>query len=102
MPDVMLAWEMDGSRYCASTVRRCGRDPEMYGYKNVKWVAEINLVPQPELGYWRRTSATTRTPGSAARTATHRGRDLRSGPSGIRNSGAPEIAISGALRAVWS
>jgi DMSO/TMAO reductase YedYZ molybdopterin-dependent catalytic subunit len=24
----------------------------MYGYKNVKWVAEINLVDRAESGYW--------------------------------------------------
>jgi DMSO/TMAO reductase YedYZ molybdopterin-dependent catalytic subunit len=24
----------------------------MYGYKNVKWVAEINLLRKPEIGYW--------------------------------------------------
>jgi DMSO/TMAO reductase YedYZ molybdopterin-dependent catalytic subunit len=26
--------------------------PEMYGYKNVKWVAEVNLVRMPDVGYW--------------------------------------------------
>jgi DMSO/TMAO reductase YedYZ molybdopterin-dependent catalytic subunit len=26
--------------------------PEMYGYKNVKWLQQINLVPQEQLGYW--------------------------------------------------
>jgi len=53
MPDVMLAWEMDGKpllREHGAPVRVV--IPEMYGYKNVKWVAEINLVPQAELGYW--------------------------------------------------
>jgi DMSO/TMAO reductase YedYZ molybdopterin-dependent catalytic subunit len=24
----------------------------MYGYKNVKWVAEVNLVSQAGSGYW--------------------------------------------------
>jgi DMSO/TMAO reductase YedYZ molybdopterin-dependent catalytic subunit len=26
--------------------------PEMYGYKNVKWLAAINLVPRALEGYW--------------------------------------------------
>jgi DMSO/TMAO reductase YedYZ molybdopterin-dependent catalytic subunit len=26
--------------------------PEMYGYKNVKWLQGINLVPRVEPGYW--------------------------------------------------
>jgi DMSO/TMAO reductase YedYZ molybdopterin-dependent catalytic subunit len=26
--------------------------PEMYGYKNVKWVEQITLVPQQIEGYW--------------------------------------------------
>jgi DMSO/TMAO reductase YedYZ molybdopterin-dependent catalytic subunit len=26
--------------------------PEMYGYKNVKWLAGINLVPRALDGYW--------------------------------------------------
>jgi DMSO/TMAO reductase YedYZ molybdopterin-dependent catalytic subunit len=26
--------------------------PEMYGYKNVKWLTGINLVPRLEQGYW--------------------------------------------------
>ena len=26
--------------------------PEMYGYKNVKWLKGINLVPAPQPGYW--------------------------------------------------
>lgn len=49
----MLAWEMDGkplAREHGAPVRVV--IPEMYGYKNVKWVAEINLVPQPASGYW--------------------------------------------------
>jgi DMSO/TMAO reductase YedYZ molybdopterin-dependent catalytic subunit len=53
IPDVMLAYEMDGKplpREHGAPVRLI--IPEMYGYKNVKWLAEINLVPQEELGYW--------------------------------------------------
>jgi DMSO/TMAO reductase YedYZ molybdopterin-dependent catalytic subunit len=53
LPDVMLAWEMDGKplpREHGAPVRVV--IPEMYGYKNVKWVAEINLVPKAEYGYW--------------------------------------------------
>jgi DMSO/TMAO reductase YedYZ molybdopterin-dependent catalytic subunit len=26
--------------------------PEMYGYKNVKWLNGINLVGRPQDGYW--------------------------------------------------
>ncbi|MDX6481694.1 MAG: hypothetical protein QOG85_2204 [Gaiellaceae bacterium] len=51
--DAMLAWEMDGKPLLqehGAPVRVV--IPEMYGYKNVKWVAEINLVPKPGIGYW--------------------------------------------------
>ena len=53
LPHVMLAWEMDGKpllREHGAPVRVV--IPEMYGYKNVKWVAEVNLVAQPGIGYW--------------------------------------------------
>jgi DMSO/TMAO reductase YedYZ molybdopterin-dependent catalytic subunit len=53
LPDAMLAWEMDGKpllREHGAPVRVV--IPDMYGYKNVKWVAEINLVPQAGNGYW--------------------------------------------------
>jgi DMSO/TMAO reductase YedYZ molybdopterin-dependent catalytic subunit len=51
--DVMLAYEMDGKplpREHGAPVRLI--IPEMYGYKNVKWLAGINLVAQPQDGYW--------------------------------------------------
>jgi DMSO/TMAO reductase YedYZ molybdopterin-dependent catalytic subunit len=51
--DVMLAYEMDGKplrREHGAPVRLV--IPEMYGYKNVKWLERINLVPQAEDGYW--------------------------------------------------
>jgi DMSO/TMAO reductase YedYZ molybdopterin-dependent catalytic subunit len=51
--DVMLAWEMDGKPLLqehGAPVRVV--IPEMYGYKNVKWVAEVNLVAGPGIGYW--------------------------------------------------
>jgi DMSO/TMAO reductase YedYZ molybdopterin-dependent catalytic subunit len=51
--DVLLAYEMDGKplpREHGAPVRLVM--PEMYGYKNVKWVSRIDLVPQPEDGYW--------------------------------------------------
>src|SRR3954467_9243133 len=51
--DVMLAYEMDGKPLAqehGAPVRLI--IPQMYGYKNVKWLAEINLVPQEQLGYW--------------------------------------------------
>jgi DMSO/TMAO reductase YedYZ molybdopterin-dependent catalytic subunit len=53
LPDAMLAWEMDGrplSREHGAPVRVV--IPDMYGYKNVKWVDEINLVPRAGSGYW--------------------------------------------------
>ena len=51
--DVMLAYEMDGkplSRSHGAPVRLV--IPEMYGYKNVKWLKEINVVDQVGVGYW--------------------------------------------------
>jgi sulfoxide reductase catalytic subunit YedY len=51
--DVMLAYEMDGAplpREHGAPVRLV--IPEMYGYKNVKWLNGINLVPEPRSGYW--------------------------------------------------
>jgi DMSO/TMAO reductase YedYZ molybdopterin-dependent catalytic subunit len=51
--DVMLAYEMDGKplpREHGAPVRLI--IPEMYGYKNVKWLDGINLVPQAGSGYW--------------------------------------------------
>jgi DMSO/TMAO reductase YedYZ molybdopterin-dependent catalytic subunit len=55
MHDVMLAYEMDGkplAREHGAPVRLV--IPEMYGYKNVKWLEGINLVPREQLGYWER------------------------------------------------
>jgi DMSO/TMAO reductase YedYZ molybdopterin-dependent catalytic subunit len=51
--DVMLAYEMDGKplpRQHGAPVRLV--IPEMYGYKNVKWLKGINLVGQARDGYW--------------------------------------------------
>ncbi len=51
--DVMLAYEMDGKplpRVHGAPIRLV--IPEMYGYKNVKWLKGINLVPKPSDGYW--------------------------------------------------
>jgi DMSO/TMAO reductase YedYZ molybdopterin-dependent catalytic subunit len=51
--DVMLAYEMDGrplSRAHGAPLRLV--IPEMYGYKNVKWLTGINLVPRALDGYW--------------------------------------------------
>jgi DMSO/TMAO reductase YedYZ molybdopterin-dependent catalytic subunit len=53
LPDVMLAYEMDGkplSREHGAPLRLV--IPEMYGYKGVKWLDRINLVPQTGDGYW--------------------------------------------------
>jgi DMSO/TMAO reductase YedYZ molybdopterin-dependent catalytic subunit len=51
--DVMLAYEMEGKplpREHGAPVRLI--IPQMYGYKNVKWLGGINLVSQEQLGYW--------------------------------------------------
>ena len=51
--DVMLAYEMDGKplpREHGAPLRLV--IPDMYGYKNVKWLAGINLVAREQLGYW--------------------------------------------------
>lgn len=51
--DVMLAWEMDGAplrREHGGPLRLVM--PPMYGYKSVKWVTEIELVPEPRPGFW--------------------------------------------------
>jgi DMSO/TMAO reductase YedYZ molybdopterin-dependent catalytic subunit len=51
--DVLLAYEMDGkplSRAHGAPLRLV--IPEMYGYKNVKWLERIDLVPEAEAGYW--------------------------------------------------
>ena len=53
LPDVMLAYEMDGRpipRPHGAPVRLVM--PEMYGYKNVKWVDHIELGTTPQPGYW--------------------------------------------------
>jgi DMSO/TMAO reductase YedYZ molybdopterin-dependent catalytic subunit len=51
--DVMLAYEMDGKPLAqehGAPLRLV--IPEMYGYKNVKWLERIDVVPQAEPGYW--------------------------------------------------
>jgi len=51
--DVMLAYEMDGQplpREHGAPLRLV--IPDMYGYKNVKWVEQVNLVPKAGEGYW--------------------------------------------------
>jgi DMSO/TMAO reductase YedYZ molybdopterin-dependent catalytic subunit len=53
LQDVMLAYEMDGEplrREHGAPLRLV--IPEMYGYKNVKWLNAIKLVPRAEDGYW--------------------------------------------------
>ena len=53
MHDVMLAYEMDGKplkQEHGAPVRLV--IPEMYGYKNVKWLQEIDVVPEAIDGYW--------------------------------------------------
>jgi DMSO/TMAO reductase YedYZ molybdopterin-dependent catalytic subunit len=49
----MLAYEMDGrplSRPHGAPARAVV--PELYGYKNVKWVERIELVARPGYGFW--------------------------------------------------
>jgi DMSO/TMAO reductase YedYZ molybdopterin-dependent catalytic subunit len=51
--DVMLAYEMDGKPLAqehGAPLRLI--IPEMYGYKNVKWLERIDVVPQAQAGYW--------------------------------------------------
>ena len=51
--DVMLAYEMNDKplpREHGAPLRLV--IPDMYGYKNVKWLSEINVVPSPQDGYW--------------------------------------------------
>jgi DMSO/TMAO reductase YedYZ molybdopterin-dependent catalytic subunit len=53
LPDVMLAYEMDGkplSRPHGAPVRVVM--PRMYGYKNVKWVERIEVRQEFRPGYW--------------------------------------------------
>jgi DMSO/TMAO reductase YedYZ molybdopterin-dependent catalytic subunit len=53
LPDVMLAYEMDGkplSRPHGAPIRLV--IPDMYGYKNVKWITRMELLPHPMAGYW--------------------------------------------------
>jgi DMSO/TMAO reductase YedYZ molybdopterin-dependent catalytic subunit len=55
LADAMLAYEMDGRRLA----REHGAParvviPEMYGYKNVKWVERIEVVAKPADGFWEK------------------------------------------------
>jgi DMSO/TMAO reductase YedYZ molybdopterin-dependent catalytic subunit len=53
LPDVILAYEMDGRplpREHGAPVRLV--IPEMYGYKGVKWLQGIDVVPAAADGYW--------------------------------------------------
>ena len=53
LPDVLLAYGMDGkplSRAHGAPVRVV--IPDMYGYKNVKWVERITLGSDAQPGYW--------------------------------------------------
>ena len=53
LPDVLLAHSMDGaplSRAHGAPLRLV--IPDMYGYKNVKWVHEIRFDASPGAGYW--------------------------------------------------
>ncbi len=53
LPDVMIARQMDGrpiSRPHGAPLRLI--IPEMYGYKNVKWLRSITFVAAESMGYW--------------------------------------------------
>lgn len=53
LKDAMLAYEMDGkplSRAHGAPVRVV--IPDMYGYKNVKWLASITFVAKASAGFW--------------------------------------------------
>ncbi len=53
LADAMLAYEMDGqplARAHGAPVRVV--IPEMYGYKNVKWVERIEVLDRPVDGFW--------------------------------------------------
>ena len=53
LADVLLAYEMDGkplSRAHGAPLRLV--IPDMYGYKNVKWLRRIELIPRAGAGYW--------------------------------------------------
>ena len=53
LADVMLAYEMDGKplpKEHGAPLRLV--IPEMYGYKNVKWLKAVNVVRAPGSGYW--------------------------------------------------
>jgi DMSO/TMAO reductase YedYZ molybdopterin-dependent catalytic subunit len=53
LKDVLLAYEMDGkplSRPHGAPARVV--IPDMFGYKNVKWVERIVLTERPLAGYW--------------------------------------------------
>jgi len=54
-PDAMLAYELDG-RPLSGPHGAPARVvlPAMYGYKNVKWVERIELVPRPGDGFWEK------------------------------------------------
>ncbi len=52
-PDVLLASHQDGlplRREHGAPLRLV--IPEMYGYKNVKWLGEIQFAARPDPGYW--------------------------------------------------
>ena len=52
-PDVLLAYKLDGkplARSQGAPLRLVV--PGMYGYKFIKWLNRVELIPQPVDGYW--------------------------------------------------
>ena len=96
LPDVMLAYEMDGKplpREHGAPVRVV--IPEMYGYKNVKWVERIDARRRSRAAATGSSAATTSTPGSAARTAMA----VRREPATSALHAAPSGCCTGCTRA---
>ncbi len=64
----MLAYDMDGqplSRAHGAPLRMV--IPEMYGYKNTKWVNKIVVSDTAIDGYWEQRASRTRVTASRAR-----------------------------------
>jgi len=63
LPDVLLAYEMGRPATCRAPHGAPVRlvIPDMYGYKNTKWVRRIELTRTVEPGYWEQNGLRRRT-----------------------------------------